>query len=57
MKTYFVNLERGSLGEEDCHFFYELDYEPTRDQIEELLIKEDCGYDSHYCVFQFHRVN
>ena len=54
--TYFVEVERGGIGEEDCHFHFDFKTEATKAEIEQLVIEEDCGYDPDYCRINYYQV-
>ena len=53
----FVEVERGAIGEENCFFHFKFNEFPSRDEIEKLILDEDCGFDSHYCTFNYYRLD
>jgi len=54
---YCIEVDRSGLHEENMVLHYDFDKEPTREEIIERVIAEDCGYDDHYCKVDYYRVN
>ena len=55
MKIYCVEVKR-EFRDDDIVFHYELDHEPTRDEILEKIMNEDIGYNDKYEKFNFYEV-
>jgi hypothetical protein len=53
---YCVEVDRSGLPEENMVLHYNLDKEPTREEIVKLVIDEDCGYDDNYCNVEYYPV-
>lgn len=59
---YCVEVDRSGIGEEYMVAHYTVEKELTRDDVKQLIINEDCGYNdldsiNDYCEFDFYRVD
>jgi len=55
MKLYCIIATREFDGEYTFH--KKFDHEPTRSEILQAIIAEDCGYDDNYGKFRFFEIN
>lgn len=53
---YCIEVIRGGIGEENFNMHVEFDTEPTREEVLNLILDEDCGYDDKYCKFEYYKV-
>ena len=53
---YCIEIDRSGICEENMVLHYSFEKEPTRQEVLDIIEKEDCGYNDDYCRFTYHRV-
>jgi hypothetical protein len=53
---YFIEVDRSGICESNVYLHVSFNKEPTREEIEQIIINEDCGYDKKYCEFIFYEL-
>lgn len=54
---YCIEVDRSGLPEENMVIHHTFNKEPTREEVKQVVIDEDCGYNDTYCKFEYYRVD
>ena len=53
---YCIEINRGGIGEENVVIHHQFKAEPTSEEVLNIIMGEDMGYDDMYCKFNYYKV-
>lgn len=55
--TYCIEVGRAGIGEESVVLHHGFEQKPTREEVLNVILDEDMGYDDDYCEFDYYRID